>query len=347
MKLFSALAAAVGLSLVAALVFHFGPQSVTRSLIAVGWTGFAAVCSIHLALIAVMGIAWGVLMPGTSFWVPVWCRLVRDSGSELLPLSQIGGYVLGARAVTLAGVDGTTATASTIADVTLELFGQLAYTALGLSCLIYVKPDAAIATPVAIGLAAGALLAAGFLVFQRRGFDLFGRFARVLGRGWADKTAAGAAALHAALTAIYRRRERVFSNFVLHLACWIASTLEAWVALRFAGASLGFATVLVIESLLYAARSVAFAVPNAVGVQEGAYILLGASFGLTPETALALSLLKRARDLTIGVPTLVTWQLVESGRLWRRFAGRGRTRPAKSRSPGRDDRGFSLVSWLR
>jgi glycosyltransferase 2 family protein len=343
-KLFSVLAAVAGLSLIAALVFHFGPQAVTRPLIAVGWTGFATVCSIHLALIAVMGITWGVLVPGTSLWVPVWGRLVRDSGSELLPLSQIGGYVLGARAVTLAGVDGTTAAASTIVDVTLELFGQLAFTALGLSCLIYVKPDTSIVIPAATGLAAAALLAAGFLIVQRRGFDLFGRFAGVLGRGWTNKTASGAAALHTALAVIYRRRARVFSNFVLHLACWIASTLEAWVALRFAGASLGFATVLVIESLLYAARSVAFAVPNAVGVQEGAYILLGASFGLTPETALALSLLKRARDLTIGVPALVAWQLLESGRLWRRIASRKHVRLVASRNPGRDDRGSSLVS---
>lgn len=347
MKLFSVLAAVVGLSLIAALTFHFGPQAVTRPLIAVGWTGFAAVCLIHLALMVVMGIAWGVLVPGTRLWVPVWGRFVRDSGSELLPLSQIGGYVLGARAVTLAGIDGTTATVSTIVDVTLELFGQLAYTALGLSCLIYLKPEAAIATPVAIGLVAGALLAAGFVVFQRRGFDLFDRFARVLGRGWADKTAPGAAALHTALTAIYHRQGRVFSSFVLHLACWIASTLEAWVALRFAGAPLSFATVLVIETLLYAARSIAFAVPNAVGVQEGAYILVGASFGLTPETALALSLLKRGRDLMIGVPALVAWQLLESGRLWHRIAGRGRIRPTQNRNPGRDDRGSCLVSWLR
>jgi putative membrane protein len=241
-------------------------------------------------------------------------------------------------------VDGTTAAASTIVDVTLELFGQLAFTALGLSCLIYVKPDSSIVIPVATGLAAAALLAAGFLIVQRRGFDLFGRFAGVLGRGWADKTASGAAALHTALAAIYGRRRRVFSSFVLHLACWIASTLEAWVALRFAGASLGFATVLVIESLLYAARSMAFAVPNAVGVQEGAYILLGASFGLTPETALALSLLKRARDLTIGVPALVAWQLLESGRLWRRIASRKHVRLVANRNPGRDDRGSSLVS---
>jgi hypothetical protein len=90
--------------------------------------------------------------------------------------------------------------------------------------------------------------------------------------------------------------------------------------LRFAGAPLGFGVVLVIEGLLYAVRSVAFAVPNAVGVQEGAYILLGASFGLTPELGLALSLLKRARDLALGLPVLAAFQLLEGRRLWRRVA---------------------------
>ncbi len=48
------------------------------------------------------------------------------------------------------------------------------------------------------------------------------------------------------------------------------------------GATLDFAAVLVIESLLYAIRSVAFFVPNAIGVQEGAYVMLGAGFGLAP-----------------------------------------------------------------
>jgi hypothetical protein len=47
-------------------------------------------------------------------------------------------------------------------------------------------------------------------------------------------------------------------------------------------------------------------------VQEGAYILIGAGFGVTPEMALALSLLKRGRDLVIGVPALGAWQLAES-----------------------------------
>ena len=287
MKLFSVLSAILGLSLIAALVAHFGTSAVTRALAAVGWSGFAAVCSIHLALIAVMGIAWGVLLPGTSPWVPIWGRLVRDSGSEVLPLSQVGGYVLGARAVGLTGISGTSATASTIVDVTVELFAQLAYTALALCWLIYSHRQATLAVAIAIGLVGAGLLAVAFVAVQQRGFDLLGRLARMLGHGWAEKTAAGATALHFALVRIYRRRAAVLSSFLLHFVCWIGSTLEPWIALRFAGIPLGFATVLVIESLLYATRSVAFAIPNAVGVQEGAYILLGASFGLTPETALA------------------------------------------------------------
>jgi len=74
--------------------------------------------------------------------------------------------------------------------------------------------------------------------------------------------------------------------------------------------------ILAIESLLYAVRSVAFLVPNALGIQEGAYVLLGAAFGLPPEMALALSLLKRARDLVLGIPALLLWQFVEGRRLW-------------------------------
>jgi hypothetical protein len=58
-------------------------------------------------------------------------------------------------------------------------------------------------------------------------------------------------------------------------------------------------------------------------VQEGVYVMLGSLYGLPPETMLALSLLKRARDIVIGVPMLLLWQGLESGRLWKR-----RARPA-------------------
>jgi len=319
-RLVSLLAAMAGLALAGILVGYFGADAVFRSLFAVGWAGFVTICLIHLALMAAMGIAWWALLPGTKPWISIWGRLVRDAGSEVLPLSQIGGYLLGARAIVFAGIPGTTAAASTIVDVSLEFVSQIAFTGLALGWLIRLWPAAPIAVPVAIGLAVAAILAVGLLVAQRRGFDLIDHLAGVLGRNWLENTAAGAAALHAAINAIYQQRSRLGASFVIHLVCWIAATSEVWLALRFAGAPLDFGAVLVIEGLLYAVRSVAFAVPNAVGVQEGTYILLGGSFGLTPEMALALSLLKRARDLALGSPVLAACQFLEGRRLWRRIA---------------------------
>jgi putative membrane protein len=318
MKVATVIAGLAGLAVIGVLVAYFGAGSVIRSLRAIGWDGFSVICLIHLVVISMEGVGWRLLVPGKPIWLFIWGRLIRDAGAEVLPLSQMGGCVLGARVVALAGVPGAVAAASTLVDVTLEFLAKIAYMGLGLALLVAIRADTAVALPVTVGLTATGLFATAFVVVQRHGFVVFDRFAHILGRGWAERSAAGAAAVHAALTRIYKRRAGLLGGFGLHLACWVLSAVEVWAALRFAGAPLGFATVLVIESLLYAIRTAAFAIPNAVGVQEGAYILVGAALGLTPEMALAISLLKRARDLVIGLPALGVWQVVEGGRLWRR-----------------------------
>jgi hypothetical protein len=53
------------------------------------------------------------------------------------------------------------------------------------------------------------------------------------------------------------------------------------------------------------------------GRHEGGYILLGNLLNIPGEMALALSLVRRARELVLGIPGLVAWQLVEAGRLLR------------------------------
>ena len=318
MKVIPIIAAIVGLAMIGALVGYFGAGAVVRSLRAIGWAGFSAICVIHLVVISLEGIAWRLLVPGAQVWAFIWGRLIRDAGSEVLPVSQMGGCVLGARAVALAGVPGSVAAATTMVDLTLEFFAKLVYMAIGLILLVDLRPGMPVSLPVAFGLTATGLFAIAFVIVQRHGFAFFDRFARMLGRGWAERTISGVAAVHAALAETYQRSAGLWGGFVLHLACWMLSAVEVWIALRLAGVPLGFPTVLVIESLLYAIRTVAFAIPNAVGVQEGAYILIGAAFGLTPEMALAISLLKRARDLVIGLPALGTWQVAEGGRLWRR-----------------------------
>jgi hypothetical protein len=49
-------------------------------------------------------------------------------------------------------------------------------------------------------------------------------------------------------------------------------------------------------------------------VQEIGYAMLAPVFGFTPEVGLALSLLRRARDVVVAVPVLLAWQVVEARR---------------------------------
>jgi uncharacterized membrane protein YbhN (UPF0104 family) len=79
--------------------------------------------------------------------------------------------------------------------------------------------------------------------------------------------------------------------------------------------SVDFHDGLIIESLGQAARAVGFAIPASLGVQEGGYILVCGLLGISPQAAIELSLLKRIREVALGVPALIVWQIVETRRL--------------------------------
>jgi len=240
MKAIPIIAAILGLAMTGALVGYFGAGAVIRSLRAIGWAGFLAICVIHLGVTSLEGIAWRLLVPGARVPALIWGRLIRDAGSEVLPVSQMGGCVLGARAVALAGVPGSLAAASTMVDLTLEFLAKLAYMAIGLLLLLALRPGMSVSLPVTLGFAGTGLFAIAFVMFQRRGFSLLDRFARLLGRGWAERTVSGMAAVNVALAETYQRRAGLWGGFALHLACWILSAAEVWIALRLAGAPLGF-----------------------------------------------------------------------------------------------------------
>jgi uncharacterized membrane protein YbhN (UPF0104 family) len=76
---------------------------------------------------------------------------------------------------------------------------------------------------------------------------------------------------------------------------------------------LSWGDALLLESLGQAIRGAAFAIPGALGVQEGGYLLLAPLVGLPPDVALAVSLAKRARELLLGVPGLLYLHFWERG----------------------------------
>jgi glycosyltransferase 2 family protein len=316
-KLRAGLVAVLGLCLVVYLVERIGFEQVFSAVLAVGWGGFAILCIYALLLFLALGAAWHVLvagMPLSRIGAFAWGRAVRDSASEILPFSQVGGFVIGARAIILRGIAPPLALASTIVDVTTEMFAQLAYVALGIALLTMHAPRTpfveSLATTAIIGLLLASVAAGAFLFAQRRGLWIAGKLAS----RWLPKAPLNAEALAVSMAGIYRAPRRVWLSATLHLACWIASAVGTWIALRLIGARADLAAVVAIESLVYAIRSVAFMVPNALGVQEAAYMMLAPLMGVGPELGLAVSLLKRARDIAIGVPTLLIWQFMEGKR---------------------------------
>jgi hypothetical protein len=82
----------------------------------------------------------------------------------------------------------------------------------------------------------------------------------------------------------------------------------------------------IIESLTQAVRGAAFAVPGALGAQEGGLIVLCAIFDVPPEAALALSLVKRIPDLVLGIPGLLAWQAIEGWHFYERAAVTAKTK---------------------
>ena len=110
------------------------------------------------------------------------------------------------------------------------------------------------------------------------------------------------------------RRARLTASMLLQLAGWMASGMWLWIMLKVMGYSTGFWSAIALQALLEGLRSALVFIPAAVGVQEAGYAALAPLFGLAPETGLAVSLLRRARDVTVAVPVLLAWQAVEARR---------------------------------
>ncbi len=320
MNLRVALVAATGLILALYVVIHIGVGAVLSAAAAVGWGGFAVLCLCALALSALLAVPWYILVPGASqrvraAWrVFIWARAVREAATDVLPFSALGGLLLGARAAILHGVPASFAFASTIVDVTTEMLAQIAYLALGLALVGLRAPHTPAAASLTrfgwIGLVFAAAAGGALLAMQRRGHGFTRRIAARL----LPRAIAGTAAVGNALDAIHASHARVALSAGLHFCAWIASAAATWLAFRLIGVRLDFVSVIAIESLVSAVKSAAALVPNALGAQEAAYALLTPLFGVGAPFGLAVSLLKRARDIAVGVPILLISQALEGRR---------------------------------
>jgi putative membrane protein len=319
-----------GLAVLGALIWYAGAGAIVRALGALGPFGLVGIALLHLPTIAAMGVAWWSvrgLTPAGALRRFLVARLIRDAAGEVLPFSQLGGFAIGARALALSGVDLFRGALSMFADLVMEFAAKLPYTVIGLVVLFALQPGAALLQPVSLGVAATAAGLAAIFVFRRPLLARLERTALAVVRRWTSLAPRSDVA--PAIAATFAPRG-LLTCFTIHLFCWLMGAFETWVIFWLLGTPVTIAQAVVIDSLANGLRTFAFFIPAAAGAQEGAYVLVCALFGLSPATAIAFSLARRARELVLGVPGLAAWQILESRSLPRavQIVGRKTQPPA-------------------
>jgi putative membrane protein len=314
--------AVAGAALLIYLLVSHGLGDVARAVAAARW-GVLAVAIYHLLPLFLDTLSWWNLFPVESRpALPALFRMrwVGESVSYLLPTSSVGGDILRARLAALRGVPIAQAAASVLADITLGICVQAFFTLLGLGLLILATGQAGIKiSQVMGGVAVAAVAVGGFYTVQHIGlFKILGILVKRLAKdpAWHALAERGGG-IDLAVRSVYGNRRSVFSCCFCTLLAWLASSGEVWLALHVVGVDAGFDKAIILESMTQGVRAVMFFIPGALGVQEGGYVIIGHMIGIPYDTALAISLIRRARELALGIPGLITWQFIEGHRFLR------------------------------
>ena len=317
------LLAAGGAALFTLLLIRQGVPHVIAAFASAGWW-IAAVAIYHLAVpVFLDAIAWWALFPKSerlSLWQLFLMRWIGESVSTLVPSAAVGGDMVRARLAAINGAPLPIAASTVLVDLTLGVFTQAAFTVLGVVLLVGATGQKNFVRPTLVGTFIGVLGVLGFYFVQRLGMFRF--LAKIIARmanspEW-QSLVQGGETLDQTVRALYARRKAVFACCAWTILSLVLGSGEIWIALYALDLHATFVNALILQSMVLTIRSAAFAVPGGLGVQEGGYLFVGNLLGIPGDAAFALSLIARVRELALGIPGLICWQLIEARRLWRR-----------------------------
>ncbi len=301
------LALGLGLALGAGLLVHVGFDRVLGLLAHARWW-LVGLLPLHFVQIALTAAAWRAICPpgAPDLRTFIVARWLREGVNSLLPVLPVAGLLAAIRMLVQSGLTLSRAVAATLTDTTVELVSQIPFTLIGLVLLVTERGAGAVSAWMGVGLLVLCALAAFLVPAQRLGLARIAeRGARRL--GWAGRIDG----FDSALAETQQSRRGLGFAAMQHLLAWLLGALEVWIALAALGHPIQAGPALAIESLGHAIRAMAFVVPGALGVQEGGFILVCGLFGVPPALGLALSLVKRLRDVVFGVPSLALWMRME------------------------------------
>lgn len=262
------------------------------------------------------GVAWQALIPRVHrppVQVTILYRYICQSVNTLLPVAQVGGEVARMRLATTRGVPVEWSVATVITDLPVQLGAQLTFAIVAIALLSMFLGGLSAAGPLVAGVLFAIFLLILVTLLQRIGLgDRFGRALTKFFKGsLGSAIAAKGAMVDQAIRSVHSDKRAVSKSFLWHLAGWPIRAVEVWLVFFLIGEPITLAEAAILEGLVMVIRSVAFMVPGALGIQEGALLLVGGLLGIPSEQILALALVKRGRELVAQLPGLGLWLILE------------------------------------
>ncbi len=298
----------VGLGLTIFFVVTTGPARIWGMLREAGWW-VLAVAFAHFAYIAILAMAWRTLLHANGARAPFrdifYYRWVADGSQALLPGPEVTGDVM--RGYLLARrrpeVQGPVSAAVIIVELTLRMVSLILFIGTGL-ILLAIRGQGMVNTLVAGGILV-AMLAS--LVYVQRASLLRKLATKMERRAQQERWlrfAGSMSGVDAEIGTIYGETGALARTAGWHFLGFFFAAAEIWMLLYAVHHYVGAPDVVVFESIGRAASNAGFFMPAGLGAQEGGY-LLGARFvGLAAAVGVAISLLKRLRDVLVGLPAL-------------------------------------------
>jgi putative membrane protein len=304
----------LGLVLFAWLLYHVGLQETLDQIRLVGWNFPPLLLpSLLTGLLFALGWWWTIL-PRPPLFDLFLIRTAGDAVNLITPLAYLGGEPLKAFLLQNHRVPLTDAFASVVVAKTIMTFAYGVFIFLGLATVLLGARG--LDYTLAGGFGAGLFLAlAAMLLYytQRRGlFSILHRLIQrlgVKGEAWMAKREA-LENLDAKIATLYQDGRILSGCFLLSLLGWISSILETYFFLLALDTPVPLLTAFGIQALVVGVKALAFFIPASLGAQEGGTLLIFLGFGMSGGTAMAFSLLRRARELfwvLIGLLLLSRW----------------------------------------
>lgn len=307
----------LSVSLFVWIVAISGPLLIWHQIVSLNWRILLVIIA-YLIVYFFDTMGWRMAF-GRSVKLPDLWRffLARQAGEALnytTPSAYIGGEPIKAivlkRRYGVSIVDGLSSVV--IAKTTLFL-SKIVFLLLGMIlALKFLEFGSLVATGILWTFIGVFGLFAVFILLQRKGLFMLGlKIARKLrlSGGFEDKQVRLEEIDRTIGDYYLKERLRLFGSFLYHLVGWIAGVIEVYIILYFLGIRIDWVRAFVIEVFMKTANSAFFFVPAAIGVQEGAGFTVLSAMGIGGEMGVALSIIKRIREIFwAGFGLFIYWR---------------------------------------